>query len=333
VWFLAASPAGPWDVAAEVPEEIYTIPPSSPVYYATFARVYQATEDELETGYTPGYQGAYEDEGTVVYGTGWDYEPWCGEDYYGWGWTWGYSYVYVPWYAWWVWHPWWSPAGGLRGAVIENIYDRWQGRPGVIHHGGAAPASPAPRGGSAGYPALYGRFQGADRRGELSPPPNTIALNPYSRPKSSVQPGQVPQGAQWLTAVRQAPGAGRDLYASPDGSVYLRKKDGWYRRQTGGGWGFYAAAQGASGGDRLASARGSQPAGAVARPASGLEGASGRTPARGGRAPDSGFQARAQEVAALERQYYARSLAQMRAQNWRGGGNLARPVRAGGRRR
>src|SRR5262249_7661085 len=100
VWFVASSPTGQWAVATEVPEEIYTIPPSSPVYYATFVEIYQANEDEVEVGYTAGYTGAYEDDGTVVYGTGWDYPPWSGDVYYGWGWTWGYSYVYVPWYQW-----------------------------------------------------------------------------------------------------------------------------------------------------------------------------------------------------------------------------------------
>ena len=119
--FRVVTAAGPWEVAAEVPEEIYTIPPSSPVYYATFARVYQADDDEVEVGYTPGYLGAYEDEGTIVYGTGWNYEPWSGNEYYGWGWTWGYGYVYVPWYQWWVWRPWWNNPGGLRAALIENI--------------------------------------------------------------------------------------------------------------------------------------------------------------------------------------------------------------------
>jgi hypothetical protein len=97
VWFVAASPTGPWEVAIEVPEEIYTIPPSSPVFYATFVHVYDADDEKVETGYTPGYTGSYEDDGTTVYGTGYDYEPWYGNNYYGWGWTWGYSYWYVPW--------------------------------------------------------------------------------------------------------------------------------------------------------------------------------------------------------------------------------------------
>src|SRR6185295_18691552 len=54
VWFTASSPTGPWQVATEVPEEIYTIPPSSPVYYTTFVRVYDADDEKVETGYTPG---------------------------------------------------------------------------------------------------------------------------------------------------------------------------------------------------------------------------------------------------------------------------------------
>jgi hypothetical protein len=68
----------------------------------------------------------------VVYGTGWDYPAWTDAQYYGWGWTYGYGYVYPPWYQWWVWRPWWNPQGGLRATLLENVYDRWQGRPGVI---------------------------------------------------------------------------------------------------------------------------------------------------------------------------------------------------------
>ena len=55
--------------------------------------------------------------------------------------------------------------------------------------------------------------------------------------------------------------------------------------------------------------------------------------ARPARVPEAGFEAQAQEVAALERQYYARVLAEMRAENWRAANYRARPVRGGGRRR
>jgi hypothetical protein len=360
VWFVGATPIGPWTVAVEVPAEIYTIPPSSPVYYATFARVYEADEEEVEVGYNSGYQGTYEDDGTVVYGTGWEYEPWEGDEYYGWGWTWGYSYTYVPWYQSWVWRPWWNPPGGLRAALIENIYDRWQGRNGVTHYDRPATSPTTPRGSAAfsGHPALYGRHwpsapsvpsarsagsapsaasavSAASARSAISArsalsapqalPANTLALNPYLRPETAIRSGDVPRGAQLLTSVRQSPGGGRDLYASPDGVIYQRRTDGWYR-QASGGWNFYAPTQGTIEQNRLAAAQRKQ------GPGSGQARSAARSGAGGNRVPNSGRELGTQQVAALERQYYARALSQMRAQNWRAS-NVSRPARSAGRRR
>lgn len=330
VWFIAASSKGPWEVATEVPDEIYSIPPSSPVYYATFARVYLANDEEMEVGYTAGYLGAYEDEGTVVYGTGWDYEHWYEEEYYDWGWTWGYSYVYVPWYQWWLWRPWWSEPGSLRAAVIDNVYERWQGRNGVSHHDGLPRAAAKTQAGTfTGHPALYGRYKGAVRAAELSPPAHTLALNAYARPQTPVRPGEMPRGAQLLTTVRKSPGGGRDLYASPDGNVYQRRSDGWYRREAAGRWTLYAPTHGAIERDRAASIGAQRSGSDVYRLTPTRGAASGNLPRHGDRLPDAGYQARAHEVANLEREYYARSLAQMRAQNTR----TVRPGRGGGRRR
>jgi hypothetical protein len=333
VWFVTVSPAGPWQVAAEVPEEIYTIPPGSPVYYATFVRVYDADTNSVEVGYTPGYNGAYEDDDTTVYGTGYPYESWCSAtNYYGWGWTWGYGYLYSPWYQWWTWRPWWNERGGLRAAVIDNVYDRWQSGDNVMPHDRAAGTTaasgiPVVYG---GYPALYGRFQGAARPTPLIPPANTLAMNPYSRPNAAARAGTVPGGAQLLDTVRQTPGGGRDLYASPDGNIYQRKSDGWYRRDAGGNWNLYAAAQGTVQGSQAGSA-GSAPAAArQATPGSGAPVAG--MQARANQMPDADSRARAQEAAALDRQYNARNLGQTRAQNTRPA-NTARPARGGGRLR
>jgi hypothetical protein len=337
VWFVGVTPTGPWQVAAEVPEEIYTIPPNSPVYYATFARVYDADAEKVEVGYTPGYTGSYENDGTMVYGTGWDYESWSGDDYYGWGWTWGYSYGYVPWYGWWVWRPWWNEQGGLRAAVIDNIYDRWQSRPGVTPHDGSAGVRSdlSNRERYTGHPATYGRYRGSTRAGPMTTPATTLALNPYSRPKTPVRSGDIPHGAQLLTNLRQTSGGGRDLYASPDGNVYQRRNDGWYRREVGGNWSFAAPTQGKIERGQVAGARGAQPPGGGAgyRIAPGANAATGRMQGRGDRVPDVGTQARAQEIAALEREYYARSLAQMRTQNTRSARGGGRAMRGGGRRR
>ena len=83
VWFSAAQAAGPWTVATSVPEAIYAIPPSSPVYYVTYVRIYDVTPDAVHEGYTPGYLGtAVSDAGTVVYGTGYAYPSWIGNAWY-----------------------------------------------------------------------------------------------------------------------------------------------------------------------------------------------------------------------------------------------------------
>src|SRR5213075_1844966 len=107
--------------------------------------------------------------------------------------------------------------------------------------------------------------------------------------------------------------------------------DGWYRRQAGGNWNFYAPTQGQVQRGQIGLATGAQPAGAGGgyRIATGPN-APARTQGRGDRVPNAGAEVRAQEVAALERQHYARALGQMRAQNYRPAGNFSRSV---GRRR
>jgi len=53
-----------------------------------------------------------------------DYEPWCGSDYYGWD-DLGYGYVYVRGINVVCAHG--GTTQRTAAAVIENIYDRWQG--------------------------------------------------------------------------------------------------------------------------------------------------------------------------------------------------------------
>lgn len=77
-WFQSADALGPWVVSAEVPPVIYTIPPTCPIYPVTFCRIYSSTPDVVYCGYLPGYTGSYVYGGTVVYGTGWPYNPWFG---------------------------------------------------------------------------------------------------------------------------------------------------------------------------------------------------------------------------------------------------------------
>jgi hypothetical protein len=154
VWFKGPTPQGPWRVADTVPAEIYTIPPSSPIYYVTYVKVYGSSPDVVYVGYTPGYYGTVVSSSstTVVYGTGWYYPPYISPTvWYGWpytygvgagftyttttGWSFGfgYGYAYYPWY-----YPWWGPMGyygygwypyygwgAWGGAAVANVYGVW----------------------------------------------------------------------------------------------------------------------------------------------------------------------------------------------------------------
>ncbi|HEX4262203.1 MAG TPA: hypothetical protein VHY76_13985 [Acetobacteraceae bacterium] len=97
VWFTATTAQGPWRVATAVPATIYSIPPSSPVYYVTYVHIYRVTPSTVVIGYTPGYLGVYvAPDGTVVYGTGYAYAPVIvGPAYYAYPATYGYGAAFA----------------------------------------------------------------------------------------------------------------------------------------------------------------------------------------------------------------------------------------------
>ena len=79
VWFTGTSVQGPWVVATSVPAAVYAIPPSSPVHYATYVKIYNVTPQYVTVGYTYGYMGTVVSaDGVVVYGTGYYYTPYIG---------------------------------------------------------------------------------------------------------------------------------------------------------------------------------------------------------------------------------------------------------------
>jgi uncharacterized protein (TIGR03000 family) len=96
VWFVSDKPEGPWAVADQVPDEVYDIPASDPLYPDTYVEVYDSTPEEVVTGYTAGYLGSYISDGAVVYGTGYYYPPYLGSWYWGYPCTWGTGVWYNP---------------------------------------------------------------------------------------------------------------------------------------------------------------------------------------------------------------------------------------------
>ena len=150
VWFISENPTGPWAVSTERPDDLDMIPPSSPAYNTKYVNVYDVTPDYVYMGYTPGYLNSYIYGPTVVYGTGFYYDPWFGSYYYPRPWSWGFNFGYNPWYGWsfgfgysYDWfntgfgYPWGGRNGGCGWwgpSIYQPAYFGWGG--GYRHYGG-----------------------------------------------------------------------------------------------------------------------------------------------------------------------------------------------------
>lgn len=82
VWYVSTAAIGPWEVCDTVPQVIYALPPSCPIYPVKYVYVYESTPEIVYCGYTPGYVGCYPYHGVVVFGTGYVYPGWFGAVYY-----------------------------------------------------------------------------------------------------------------------------------------------------------------------------------------------------------------------------------------------------------
>jgi hypothetical protein len=97
VWYSSSEPTGPWRGATEIPEAIYTIPPTDPAYNVTFVRVesFDDSSDEVAYASTSGYYSRYYSGSTMVYGTGWYYPGYHNRHaYWRYPHTYGYGYGY-----------------------------------------------------------------------------------------------------------------------------------------------------------------------------------------------------------------------------------------------
>lgn len=251
VWFTAAAADGPWAVATAVPPVIYTIPPSNPLYYVTYAQVYGFTPDYVYVGYTPGYFGTcVAPYGCLVYGTGWNYRPWIGTTWYGRPWSYGYA-ASVHWspatgwgfgYGARVGGPWWGPAG-------------WGGYHGGAWHAGWAGGYASAYGGRyanvhgtrvnvGGYNA-YNRWaaQAVDvhHTSFSNTNINRANVNTANINRANINNTNINRTEVNRTAVntRQL----NNVYAGADGSVYRRSATGW-ERNDGGVWKSYGGAAG-----------------------------------------------------------------------------------------
>ncbi len=260
VWFTAASPQGPWSVAGSVPAVIYSIPPSSPLHYVTYVKVYNSTYDDVQVGYTDGYYGAVaedeDDDGeadSVVYGTGYYYDPWISDYWWGYpyAWGWGWGMTWTPWLGWgwgcgghWGWNsiggigwgwgtgPWggaiaWGPRGWVGST--GNVFNRW-GSTSVVSRRGA------------GYNRMNGNYYTRElgaaynsRTGTLAAGRKATVGNVFSGNSVSAGKGIVYNpntgNATRVGGIKGDQGGavklGDNVYAGRDGNVYKKGQDGW----------------------------------------------------------------------------------------------------------
>ncbi|WP_058189501.1 hypothetical protein [Terracidiphilus gabretensis] len=255
VWFMSSAPNGPWKTVSSVPQEIYSIPSSSPVYNVTYVTQTNATATTVESSTTAGYFGMFivgaAVGAAIVYGSGWYYPPYV---YWGpgafypvyrpWPATYGAGVVYNPWNGGWaagrgVYGPygaagssaWYNPATGrygrsasvqgwYGGRTVASAYNPWTGGYGATSQGHNAYA----QWGS----SVATRNDNTIQTGHVTTANGTIA----GYRTSNGQHGTVYHGDNG-TVVH---GANNSVYAGNDGNVYRHDANGGWSQYSNGNW-------------------------------------------------------------------------------------------------
>ena len=236
VWFMSPNSQGPWTTCASVPQEIYTIPPSSPVYNVTYVTQTANPDGTVTANYTAGYLGAFilgAATGAIIangsgywwppYAYGGFYYPYaatyCGGYYYG-----GYGYHYAA--------PYYNSATGAYGWK-QTAYGPY---------------------GSATRGAAYNPYTGTYARGaSVSTPYGSRsaaqAYNPYTGTYAQTRQGSSPN-AQWGSSYvsRGNQSATMGHYSTANGTVAgISGSQGGKAAASSTAWGNSAAGKTASG--------------------------------------------------------------------------------------
>jgi len=282
VWFTAPAATGPWSVATSVPDVVYTIPPTSPMYPVTFVRVYGTTPDAITVGYTSGYDGEYVSQaGTLMFGLGViageeqedeDDDDWDAYYHYGPAWySYGCGAVYAG-YAYGCWYrggaAYGPYAGAARATAWNPVTGAWASAGYVRRPAGSAayragynPATDTAAARVGGTDAYGAWSRGVATRGDA-----WVAGGQKSTAAGSAAWVQTSAGgaAVGVQTARGTAYAGKtaegDVYAGRDGNVYKRGDDGSWQQHDGSGWVTPHADAGAAAtpADKAAPARGAE---------------------------------------------------------------------------
>lgn len=203
VWFNSSTPNGPWTTATSVPQVIYTIPASSPVYNVTYVTQTTTSDGNIVASYTAGYLGAFvmgAAVGAIVCsGTGYYYPPYI-----------GYPIGGYPYY-----HPYPTPYGYGYGTPYYNSRTGAYGYS-TTHYGPYGKTTTA-----AQYNPYTGTYaRGASTSNAFGRQSVGQAYNPYTGTYAATHQGSSPT-AQWgQSYVQQGnKSAYTQHYSTANGSV------------------------------------------------------------------------------------------------------------------
>jgi hypothetical protein len=271
VWFMSRSASGPWEVASSIPQQIYTIPASSPIHNVTYVTVEDDDDEWVTFAYVAAYTGMMIGWGCAMWGTGWYYPPYA---YYG-----GFYPAYFPYGHTYGMGAWYNPyTGGYgRGAGVYGPYGgvgmgaSYNPRTGTYARGAAAYGPYGSRAAGQAYNPRTGTYaqtrQGSNVYGNWGTSAvqrgdnwaQTAHAQNYRR-GTSTSGFRTDSGAGAVS--RTGPAGNRttvgrtqggDVYAGRDGNVYRQGAGGGWEQSNGsGGWNAVDSGAAAQARDRAA---------------------------------------------------------------------------------
>ena len=257
VWFVSSNPGGPWQTAPSVPQAIYTIPPSSPVYNVTYVTQVTTSDGNVQASSTAGYMGAFvigAAVGAVIAGgTGYYYPPYVGvyaagayPAYHPYGATYGSTaYYHSATGAYGVSQTAYGPYGSATRSASYNPYTGTSTHTGSVStpYGSAAAgtaynpytgASAATKQGSNAY-GSWGSSAVSTPYGSATAQHQTTANGTTGSVQTSAG-GKAAGSSTAYGSSAVAKTSSGDMYASHDGNVYKNTGSGWQQSNGSGGW-------------------------------------------------------------------------------------------------
>src|SRR5437870_1825455 len=251
VWFMSPNPQGPWTTCTSVPQEIYTIPPSSPVYNVTYVTQSTNPDGTVQASYTAGYLGAFVLGGAtgaiIASGSGYWWPPYAYGGYYPYAATYGGAYYGTAHYnsatgA----YGWSQTAYGTYGSATRGAaYDPYTG---TAARGGTVSTPYGSRSAAQAYNPYTGTYaqtrQGSSPTAQwgssyVSRGNQSATMGHYSTANGTVAGAEDSQGgevaassAQWGNSAGGKTASG-NMYAGQDGNVYENTGNGWQKYDNG----------------------------------------------------------------------------------------------------